>query len=806
MKRIILSLLILGLFAIAHADSSSQGYYIRNDFLMTSSSVFQEGLLGFANPANLAHIESGDIRFHWSTEGTDGWSLENWGAFAAAPHVGIGALHQEFGPYGVTDYQFALGFGNGMVSSGIAYRWSTGDDDEIGREKLLSFSSIHRFNRYLLLGLIGTLSLDSKWNEAVAELGIRPLGTPLVTLFGDGAIEKGVKLEDALWSAGAAIEPVPGISLTGRYFENESFTVGLNFELGTGGIGGQSYFDSEQDVSRYSYSIRAGGRRHSFMPKLVQKDKKFLPIPLKGEVRYNKFILFDDDTHRLADVLLDIKAAVKDPRVAAIVMNLSGMQALPEHIWEIREELRQARESGITVFVFFDMAEMSEYHLASVADYVIMDPEGLMVLPGYVRGRTYFKGALAKLGLGFDEWRFYEYKSAVEVLSRDSMSDADEEQRQDYVDAIYELVRAEVCQSRGLSQDKYDEYIDNKMLFSPSDAVRAGLVDTLARWSDKDAIIKELLGRKLAGLDRDDLFANALPQRNWGPLPKVAVVYGIGECAMDSGIKGRRLEKVFLRLEKDNSVKAVLFRVDSPGGDGTASDLVAQALKKCAEKKPVIVSQGQVAASGGYWISMYGDTIVAAPNSITGSIGVIGGWLYDKSFSYKLGMTSDYVKRGEHAEVGFGVTLPFIGMTVPARNLTDAERSIIENTIRGFYDGFVHKVAAGRDLPVDSVRKIAEGHWYAGTRGQEIGLVDEIGGMMAALEIARSAAGINPDQEIELVEIPKSIGLFNFGERLSPIQSDVKQNPVYQYIKMVSDNPGKPLPMLLPGDYPALEQ
>jgi protease-4 len=166
------------------------------------------------------------------------------------------------------------------------------------------------------------------------------------------------------------------------------------------------------------------------------------------------------------------------------------------------------------------------------------------------------------------------------------------------------------------------------------------------------------------------------PSHVWGELPRIAVVYALGECAMDSGIKARTLSKEVDALVEDSGIEAIVFRVDSPGGDAMASDLVAEALKKAKGKKPVIVTQGAVAASGGYWLSMYGDKIVAAPHTITGSIGVIGGWFYNAGLKEKLGMTTDRVQAGDHADIGFGMVLPFLGLGVPDRNLTEWERGM----------------------------------------------------------------------------------------------------------------------------------
>jgi protease-4 len=247
-----------------------------------------------------------------------------------------------------------------------------------------------------------------------------------------------------------------------------------------------------------------------------------------------------------------------------------------------------------------------------------------------------------------------------------------------------------------------------------------------------------------------------------------------------------------------------------------ASDVVAEAMRKCAERKPVIVSQGDVAASGGYWISMYGTKIYALPTTITGSIGVIGGWMWDKGLTEKLGQTSDHVQVGKHADLGFGARLLLMGPMIPKRNLTDDERERLMKEMRGFYDVFVGKVATGRKMSTDDVYKIAEGHVFSGNRGKEIGLVDEIGGIDAALRAAKAAAGIPEDESVEVVELPKA-PLFDLRELLGvpglPFRvpflgesgrddavraEEVNREPEWMYIRAIAERPGAPLYMVPP--------
>ncbi len=804
-RKLFFGLMIFFLSVSSGRSQAIPGYYSRSNFLFASPGSFQNGLVGFTNPANLRMVKMFESRFFWSTDGTDMATINDWGFFTGVRGLGFGMLRQNIGGVKINDYKISSGFGSDAMAMGLAYGWSTGDYNALGREKFLTVSTLIRPFRYLSAGIIGNFSLESKNREGIVEIGIRPLGTPRVTLFADGALQKNTRLADAPWSAGAAIQFVPGINLVGRYFDNESFTLGLIINFGMAGAGAQAHFDNNQNHAYNSFMVRSGGMQPSIFPALFEKNKHYLPMSLKGRVDYQKYVLFDKKTHRLMDILNTIRAAKNDPRIRLIALNLSSMRVLPEHAWEIREELKALRKVGKQVVVFIDNAGMTTYHLASVADYIVLDPQGSIQMPGFIMGRTYLKGTLDKLGLEFDEWRFFKYKSAAEALSRKNMSEADREQRQAYIDDWYELVRQDICQARNWTLEKFDKFVDEELFFLPNRAIEMGLADTLARWSAIDDILKNFTGRKLRKMAARDLFENALPSQQWGEKPKIAVVYGLGICAMDEGIRARWLERVFLQLANKKSVKAVVFRVDSPGGDGMASDLVAEALKKCSEKKPVIISQGQVAGSGGYWISMYGDTIVAGPNTITGSIGVIGGWLYDKGFSDKVGLSSDHVQRGAHADLGFGVRLPFIGVQVPTRNLTPEERERVEHLIKEFYNTFVEKVADGRGMSVEEVRKIAEGHFYSGTDGQQIGLVDEIGGLMTALAIAEQQAGISPDEETEILEIPKYKGLFEVNLPSFPMQSKIKNDPVLEYIRMVSEHPGQPLPLLLPGSYPTLD-
>ncbi|RMH95180.1 MAG: signal peptide peptidase SppA [Calditrichaeota bacterium] len=796
---------MLGLMQMGSAQQMAS-YYERNPFLRAAAGAFGHGLLGFANPANAALPQRQSLAFYWATEGINNGSIRDWGLFAALPGLGFGVQHQENPAFRVTDYALTLAGGNARSAIGIGYAWSTGNHRVFRRQKRLSLGLLYRPVRQLSLGFVGVASTESNAREGVVEVGLRPLGTPRLTLFGDFALQRGQRLKDGGWSAGAAAEVIPGLNLVGRYFDSEAFTVGMVISFGHSRLSGQMHFDSAQRHRFNTYSVEFGDYMGDLLSNFVRRQY-YLEMHLKGRVDYRKYRYLDDETLRFWEILRTLRNAANDDRIEVVALNLSGLRILPEHAWEIRQALQRVRQKGKKVVVFIDNAGMSTYHLASVADRIMMDPQGSLTLLGYRAGRTYLKGTLEKLGLGFDEWRFFKYKSAAEVLSRKEMSPADREQRQAYIDDQYELVRREVGLARAISPAKFDSLVDQQAYFMPRVALEEGLVDTLCRWDALDKVIRSLTGRAKQKLSLPAVNEVAGAHREWSLPPRIALVYAQGVCAMDEGIQARKLNKELRRLARDKSIKAVVFRVDSPGGDGMASDVVAEALKACAEKKPVVVSQGQVAGSGGYWISMYGSKILAGPGTITGSIGVIGGWIYDKGFSDKLGMTSDLVKRGKHADVGFGIRLPLLGVQVPARNLTAEERSKVEKLIKAFYREFVEKVAAGRKMPVERVEALAQGRIYSGIQGKANGLVDEIGGLLQAIDTARELAGIAPSQRIQVVETSPYKGWIKiqppFGSTRSWISLD--SDPMIQFIRLMSERPGFPRPILPPGMYPTLD-
>ena len=788
----LLPFLLFGTAALG--EQSFSPYEAQSEFLLSSPAGMGMGLQGYVNPAMLAYVEQHETSFAWSAGSATG----KWGLFTGFPHLGFGLIHRDLPGKNLTDYRLSLAAGDRRASLGFAYGWSAGNRRHLGRENHLVSGALLRPSGYLSAGAAISATPDFSAREGALDLALRPLGDERLTLFAEGAMASKEVGGNTFWSAGVACELLQGVALSARYFDNRSIGLGLNLSLGNLGLQTQARFDRDRERTFSAHALRLGSHEPNFLSRRLGSQRQYLNLDLLGPIRHRRFVLFDR-SHTLSSLLDLIDRAEKDPAIGGIAINLSGMRIDPEMAWELRSRLLGFKQGGKYVVAYLDRAFIRSYHFASVADRIVMDPAGTITLEGFVAGQTYVQGALEKLGIGFEEWRFFKYKSALEFLSRKDMSAADREQLQALIDDFYLLAREEICAQRGFDPEEFDRLVDEETLFLPQEALDKGLVDRLGRWDDIEDAIADL-----EGSERKLLEAAAYRRpgdKGWGRKPRIAVVYALGVCAMDEGIKARRLAREIEAVADNSRIKAMVLRVDSPGGDALASDLVADALKKCKEKKPVIVSQGYVAASGGYWLSMYGDAIVAAPNTITGSIGVIGGWLYNRDLKEKLGVSTDHVRKGAHADLGFGMTVPLLGLHLPDRNLTDAEKQKTAGHFGSLYADFVAKVAAGRGKSPEEIELLAQGRVWSGKRALEKGLVDRLGGLDTAIRLAKEKAGLDPEAEIHLVDLPRP-SLLN-PALLQPRLGGPDYLPLFEYLRFRLDHNGRPL-LLMPS--PSLDQ
>jgi len=492
----------------------------------------------------------------------------------------------------------------------------------------------------------------------------------------------------------------------------------------------------------------------------------FVTFPLFSQNTYLELNLNDSQSSNpfvqsksLLDILTVIDKAANDKNIGGIVLVISSINRSRDHLWELRNALEQFKESGKGICAFISNADMDIYTLASVADKIVMDELGAMSMLGYSFSALFVRQTLEKLGIGVRELRYFEYKSAAEMFSRNSRSEADRRQMNDYMDDIFNLTRDTLMKARNWTAEEFDTIVNREFLFAPRNALQRNLVDYIGRTNAIQTAVNEIEGREI---NRYVIYGNSnssiagantvyIPPRTGGffNTPQtIAIVYANGQTDMEGGMNAILLSQTVIKLADNNRAKAIVLRINSPGGSAEAADYLAQAVLYATEKKPVVVSMGNVAASGGYWAAIHASHIVANPYTITGSIGVIGSWFYDSGLNSNLGINVDIVQRGAHADLSAGFLFPY-------RDLNAHEESRYQHLLEDIYITFIEKVAAGRNMDIQSVENVAQGRIFSGTRALEVGLIDSIGSLTDALRIARELAEIPEGRSLRYDEYPK---------------------------------------------------
>lgn len=768
MRPLILSVLIVGLAAGAAVADPRPGLtdpLSVNDHLAAPPSAAGGAAGAFLNPASWAANDRSSLAFWWNDANRPDKHLDNWG-FSFGRTLGLAVRHNTIrtGPgtfAGVTDWQVGLARGDRRTQTALAWRWSGGDTDAVPREKALVFGHIVRPYRWLAYGVSGTESMESSARHGVLDLALRPFGRPWLTLFGDYVLRGGERWDDGRLGGGLTVQPVRGLRLGVRLRDDPaSDDLLTTFSAGvTLGIVGFSDLSTHEEADGRLYSTYLIETDAPRAPLPITPPPLFVPpvrvVALNLEhkrLTYQRYRYFDDTRVAWLELARTLDAAARDDQVSGVALNLAGFSGRPSLLWELRETLAGLKDRGKTVYIHLDRAGMLLYAVAGVADRITLDPEGMLDLHGLNLSRTYMRGLLDKLGLGFTALQYFDHKTAVESLSRTDMSPADREQRGRVVDVVYEWMRRAATECRDPDEADYDRIVDDEVLVYADEAVALGLADDVARWHDLGDWLAEQAQAVLVAPDASRLRIHA--DERWGRPPTVAVVYAVGGCDMDTGIKGRDTSAHLRALVGDPDVRAVVLRADSPGGDPLPSDLIAEAISRLRRAgKPVIVSQGDVAASGGYWISMTGTEILTTPLTLTGSIGVISGWVWDETMHEHAGLNADGVSRGAHGDLFRQVRYP-LGFAVPHRDMTEREYDMARDRVLTMYDHFVATVSENRGLDPDRVREIGGGRVWMGEDAIERGLCDAVGGLVDAISRARDLAGIDPRDEILIREYP----------------------------------------------------
>jgi protease IV len=467
----------------------------------------------------------------------------------------------------------------------------------------------------------------------------------------------------------------------------------------------------------------------------------------------------------LNELLKNIRKAKEDENIKGIFLDMSYMQAGMASIYEIRNQLIDFSESGKFIVAYGNYMTQGAYYLASVADEIYINPEGAIDFRGLNAQIMFFKNMLEKIGVEMDVIRVGKYKSAGEPFFLEKLSDENRAQTQAYISSLWNTILKDISDQRGKTLNQLMTIADSFETRTPEGALDAGMIDGIAH---RDEIMDNLKVR--LELDSKDK-VNLVDYNRYhnAPLPisliptgkreKIAVIYGSGNIIMGKGdetsMGADRIAEALKTARLDTTIKAIVFRINSPGGSALASEIMLREAMLAADAKPFVVSMGDVAASGGYYVAAHATKIIANPNTITGSIGVFGIVPnMKKLYNDKLGITFDNVKTNELADLGsFN------------RPLTRIERDIIQESVNRVYTTFINHVAEGRGLPVSTVDSIAQGRVWSGVDAKQIGLIDDFGGLNFAIDQAAELAGIELYRVVEFpvvkdffVQLMESLG------------------------------------------------
>ncbi|MCX7975397.1 MAG: signal peptide peptidase SppA [Candidatus Aminicenantes bacterium] len=493
---------------------------------------------------------------------------------------------------------------------------------------------------------------------------------------------------------------------------------------------------------------------------VILPRKAYLEVKLSGQVVDRpavepiRELLFGPPTVSLHDLWINLNKAKEDERIRCLLIHLGPLICDWGKVNELREFIKDWRTSGKKVYFYVEELPEAdrEYYLASAGDKIILHPLGWMGINGLGGHIPFFKKTLKKIGLNLEVEKIEEYKTAYNPFTEEKFTPAHREMITSLNEDIFKEYVSTVAQSRGLTEEQFVNLL-NQGLFQGKQAKEKGLVDDVLFPDELSELMKEE-GQKLTRVTIGTY--SRVGAKRKGPYrgKRIAILYAQGPILNGEGpstiIASDNVSRWLRQIREDRRIKAVVLRIDSPGGSAVGSDIIWREVVLTRKVKPIVVSMSDVAGSGGYWIAMAASKIVAHPQSLTGSIGVLAAKLDLSELYKKAGINAERLVFGEHAD-----------MYSTFRPLSKEEKDQLKDQIRWTYDQFLERVAEGRGKNKDEIDKIGRGRVWTGKQAQEIGLVDELGGLKRALELARQLAGIPRDEEIKLDVWPKKLSLFS---------------------------------------------
>jgi len=476
-------------------------------------------------------------------------------------------------------------------------------------------------------------------------------------------------------------------------------------------------------------------------------------------------------------ILFSIEKAKMDPKIKGVLLKVRSPKAGISTLEEVRTALEDFKSSGKFIISYSDFQDQKAYYFSTVADRMYMNPEGTIEFKGLSAEILFFTKALEKLGIQPEVIRYGKYKSAIEPFTETEMSPANREQMQVLVSNLWKHMLNGISAQRSISVEELSEMAEKLQVSNVEVAENKGLIDGLKYYDELLAELKDSLtlgeDNTIPAIKLSEYMATCeidRQEKNLHKDNKIAVVYAYGSIVPGEGeednIGGDRISRAIRKARTDASVKAIILRVNSGGGSALASDVIWREMDLASKTKPTIVSMGDYAASGGYYISCPANAVVSNATTVTGSIGVFGILANGEKLLEKMGLSTDRVKTGPYSDIGSFT-----------RKLTSYERVVISSEIDNIYADFIHHVADGRKQPVDYIDSIGQGRVWTGDDALQLGLVDMLGGFTAALRIAEDMSGIS---DYAIMELPENDDPFS--QIMKMLQTDVKAAIIKPYL------------------------
>lgn len=699
-------------------------------YYQPAASVFGSEAV-WVNPAGLARYNVSEFQFMADYDNDD--FAKSWGVVFSREGLGI-AYRKLDNPLGVDykEYIFAASMMMGRkLSLGGSYRYFNDGPDLFHKRHFWNIGFTGKGGRKIRWGAVFSNLNKNNVNgintdiEQRYSLSYRPAGEKL-TLSTDMFLSSNTKLKNADFVYHVVYVPIPGLYVNGYLNNDKSFQIGVRANLLRYFVGGRHTANKDGDDLGSTVFIGATDARQK---SLIKEPARRLALNISGRPSENPpQPVWGRRPISWLTTILNIYRAAADPSIKDMVITSNRLSMGLGQAQEFRDALRYFRSKGKRIICHLSYPNNISYYVASVCDSILIPPVSQLNLVGLRGELTFYGGTLNKLGVDVDLMRIGKYKSAAESFTNKEASQENKAQLNRILDNLYKQFVKGIAEGRHISEDSVEKIIDNGP-YTSAEALKFGLVDGLSYRDD----MRESLFSLTPAISFRRYLSDTLLNDDWNDKPTLAVVVADGEVADDNGgypfwgkasdVTPFKMEKAFDKTIEDPYVKGVVFRINSPGGLALAGDKIYHSAKKAMESKPVVISMGNVAASGGYYIAMPGNYIFADPATITGSIGIFGGKVELSKFYKKIDLGKELYTRGKYA-----------GMMSNIRPFTDDERAKYFSQMKAMYEHFVGLVANNRNLPPDSIDHIAQGRVWTGEEALDNGLADKLGGIKQALD------------------------------------------------------------------------